>query len=213
MTDRVIRLAVDINVWYADLLATRRNRAGTAARYIADAVRFGTCEAGPVQLIISVPIIENWASVLQRRFGYTPPEANEQAGMLYDYACDGAIGLPPSIAVGAGYVPFADETTERQAAAAKGGKIFDEIEDDRHVLICAVAGDADLLVTSDVDDFRRGPARSVADRSDVILYPRLGENLVIATPSFARHWLQQGVVPDAELVEDLAQRTSLPRQP
>lgn len=213
MTERVIRLAVDINVWYADLLATQRNRKGTASRYIADAVRTGTCPAGPVQLIISVPIIENWASVLQRHFGYSLPDANEQAALLYDYASDGAMGAPPSIVVGSGHVPFADQAAERQAAAAKGGKLFDEIEDDRHVLICAIAGDADILVTCDVDDFKRGPARSIGERVDVILYPRMAGDLVIATPAFVRHWLEQGIVPDAEMLEDAPQHSPSARSP
>lgn len=208
MNDLPIRLAVDINVWYADLLASQRGRLGTAARYIADAVRAGTCPAGPVQLIISVPTIENWASVLQRRFGYAARDADDQASMLYDYAVDGAIGVPPSIVVGSGHLPFADETAQRQAAASRGGRLFDEIEDDRHVLLGAIAGNAHILVTSDVDDFSRGPAQALTGRTDVIVYPWSTGGLVIATPAFARHWLQQGIVPHADNVADLIKGAS-----
>jgi hypothetical protein len=211
LTDPVIRLAVDINVWYADLLVSQRGRLGTAARYIADAVRAGVCPAGPVQLIASVPVIENWASVLQRRFGYSLQDANEQAGLLYDYAADGAVGVPPSIVVGSGYVPFADEAAERQAAATKGDKLFNEIEDDRHVLLSAIAGDAHILVTSDVDDFNRGSAQSFNGRADVIVYPTAAAGLVIAKPTFVRHWLQQGIVPDANVIAELLQEPSRPR--
>lgn len=123
--------------------------------------------------------------------------------MLYDYAVDGAIGVPPSIVVGSGHVPFADEAAERQAASSKGGRLFDEIEDDRHVLLGAIAGDAHILVTSDVDDFNRGPAQELEGRADVILYPWSAGGLVIGTPAFARHWLQQGIVPHAGNVADL----------
>ncbi len=75
--DRVIRLALAINVLVADLLAPRRGRRGTASAILVDAVRDGICPAGPVQLVTSLPIIENFANVLQRHFGYTASEASE----------------------------------------------------------------------------------------------------------------------------------------
>lgn len=195
---------MDINVWFADLLASTKGKSGTAAQFVANCIRDGGCPAGPVQFITSVPVIENWVSVLERRFGYAAAEANEQAALLYDYASDGALGIPPSIVVGAGHIPFADDVSERESAIAhkaKTDKRFGEVEDDRHVLLSAVAGEANILATSDVDDFLRGPALQLEGRSDVIIYPTAVSGLVIARPAFVRHWLEQGVVPDFKFIE------------
>ena len=54
-----------------------------------DAVRNGESDAGPVQLITSVPVIENWASVLVRRFNFDKDE--ETAWLLHDYALEGPL--------------------------------------------------------------------------------------------------------------------------
>ncbi len=199
-----IRVCLDINVLVADLLGRLKGRSGTGSRYLVDAVRNGECDAGPVQLISSVPIIENWASVLVRRFNYDRDSAEELAWLLQDYAMEGPLALPPSIVVGAGHVPFASELEERAAArahlAAGDDKLFDEIADDRHVLLSAIGGKADLLATNDVDDFNRGPAVSFANRRDVILFPTSGKPVVIGTPVFLAYWLRQGMVPDAAFI-------------
>ena len=98
MTDRVIRLSLDINVLFEDRLAVHRGTPGTASSYLVDAVREGYCPAGPVQLIVSVPMIENWASVLVPNFKYSNERAQETAWLLHDYASEGTIGTPPNIA-------------------------------------------------------------------------------------------------------------------
>ena len=204
MTERAIRICLDINVLVADLLGTIKGTKGTASRYLVNAVRNGECDAGPVQLITSVPIIENWASVLMRRFNYDKDTAEEIAWLLQDYALEGPLSLPPSVMVGAGHIPFASEEDERAAARAhmeaSNKKLFDEIADDRHVLLGAIGGDADLLATNDVDDFDRGPAQAFSNRTDVILFPTLGPSLVIGKPSFLAYWLRQGVIPDDEFI-------------
>jgi hypothetical protein len=62
-----------------------------------------------------------------------------------------------------------------------------------------LAGRADILVTADLDDFIRGPAIRL-QRPDVALFPFADTTLVVAKPSFAAHWLRQGVVPDAAFI-------------
>lgn len=166
-----------------------------------DAVRNGECDAGPVQLITSVAVIENWASVLVRHFKYDRLSTEETAWLLHDYAMEGPLAVPPSIVVGAGHIPFATEDEERAAARAHliatDEKLFDEISDDRHVLLSAIGGTAEVLATNDVNDFERGPARTFSNRNDVILYPTIASSLVIGKPVFLAHWLRQGIVPDA----------------
>lgn len=208
MVDRTIRICLDINVLAADLLGTLKGRKGTASRYLMDAIRNGECDAGPVQLVTSVPVIENWASVLVRRFNFDKDTAEETAWLLQDYALEGPLAVPPSIVVGAGHIPFASEEEELAAArthmAAPASKLFDEIADDRHVLFSAIGGEADFLATNYVDDFQRGPAHVFSNRTDVILFPTAKSSLVIGKPSFLAFWLRQGVVPDAAFIADRA---------
>lgn len=214
MTDRTIRLSLDINVLFADLLATRKGFRNSASTYLVDIVRDGECPAGPVQLITSVPVIENWASVLERHFHYDRQSADEAAWYLYDYAVDGPLGTPPNIVVGSGHHPFATEQEEKAAASSNlgQGKLFDEIEDDRHVLLGAIGGSADLLATADVDDFSRGSAITFTNRTDVVLFPTAHSSLVIAKPAFVVHWLRQGVVPDHSFLRQNAADFHLPQQ-
>ena len=205
MAERVIRLALDVNVFVADVLSFRKARRGGTATMLVDAVRDGTCPAGPVQLVTSLPVIETYASVLRRRLGYLAAEADEKAWLLEQYALEGPMPDHPHVPVGCGYIPFETETQLRQSIenhvdAAEVGKLFHEVQDDRYILETALAGDADILATADVDDFARGPAIRF-DRKDVVLFPFADRRLVIATPSFAAFWLRQGVVPDAAFVD------------
>jgi len=203
---RVIRLTLDINIFVADMLAKIHGRLGTAASMLVDAVRQGACPAGPVQLVTSIPIIENYASVLRRHFAYTKHEAEEKAWLLERYVLDGAMPEYPRLVVGSGNVAFETEDQMRTAIAtftvsADANKLFDEVNDERYVLETALAGRADILLTSDIDDFTRGPAIKL-EREDVVLYPFAGSRLVIAKPRFAAHWLRLGIIPDAAFVEE-----------
>lgn len=203
--DRILRLALDINVLVADLLATRKGRRGTASAMLVDAVRDGMCPAGTVQLVTSLPVIENFTSVLRRHFGYTAFEAAERAWLLEQYTLEGPMPDHPAVAVGTGYIPFETETELRQAVEAFAeradeAKLFNEVRDDRYVLETALAGRADILATADIKDFIRGPAIPL-ERDDVVLFPFAGRTLVIATPAFTAYWLRQGVVPDAGFVD------------
>ncbi len=206
MPERVIRLALDINVLYADLCGMRNRVRSTACSDLVGWVRDGWCPAGPVQLITSVPIIENWADVLRRKLGYDPDEAAARAWLLEHYALEGPVGTPPSIVVGSGHVPFRSEadiiaSLERHAAPGNRDKLLDELSDDRHVLLSALAGRADILATADLADFAAGPVIRFA-RDDVVVYPMAGHSLVIAQPRFLARWLRLGTVPDAAFIRD-----------
>jgi hypothetical protein len=200
--ERVVRIALDINVLVADILSRDRRRASAATRMV-EAATSGRCAAGPVQLVTSLPIIENYADVLRRRLGYDPETAQEKAWLLEQYAHEGAVPTNPFVPVGTGYVPFETEADARRAAEAhlrrEDGQLFDEIRDDRYVLETALVGRADLLVTCDVRDFRRGPAVRF-ERDDLLLFPLADRTLVICSPAFAAHWLGQGIIPDAGFV-------------
>ena len=197
---RVLRLSLDINVFAADRIARDRRRRGTACSMLVEAVRAGYCPTGPVQLITSVPLIENWADVLRRKFGYSPDAAQELAWILQAYAEEGPLGFGAQVVVGSGHIPFETEEQMRKAVETHAGprnkgKLFNEMEDDRHVLLSALAGRAEILATSDLDDFQRGPSM-LMERDDVTLFPNGDAPLVIAKPSFVAFWLRQGVIPD-----------------
>jgi PIN domain len=202
--ERVIRLALDINVLFADILSRQQRRRGTASSMLVEAIRDGTCPAGPVQLVTSVPIIENYANLLQRKLGYSRAEADEKAWLLQQYAIAGPVSYPAQIPVGAGYIPFETEAQMRQSiesfsAPHNAEKLFHEIQDDRYVLETALAGRADVLATADIDDFLKGPV-VLFERDDMALSPFGGHRLIIAKPSFVAYWLRQGEIPDASLI-------------
>jgi PIN domain len=202
--DRVIRLAVDINVFVADILSTRPQGRASASTRIVEAVREGRCPAGPVQLITSLPLIENFANVLERRLGYSSASADEKAWLLEQYALEGPMPSHPHLTVGSRYIPFETERQLRQALEDQlrpenTAKLFNEIQDDRYVLETALAGRAEILVTADVGGFYKGSAVRFA-RNDVLLFPVADQTLVIGTPHFVSCWLFQGTVPDAAFI-------------
>jgi len=204
--DRTIRLALDINVLIADILAAGQGRRNTAATLLVEAVRSGICPAGPVQLVTSLPVIENYANVLHRRLGYAAAAADDRAWILQQYALEGPFAEPPYLVVGSGYIPFETEEQLRQSIAShlsrpEVDKLFHEVQDDRYVLETALAGRADILVTADVAGFAKGPAVRF-QRNDVVLFPFVDRTLVIAAPRFATYWLWQGIVPDAGFIAD-----------
>ena len=205
-SERVIRLTLDINVFIANILSREIGRRNTAARFLVEAVRTGTSPAGPVQLVTSLPIIENYTNVLSRRLGYDAVAAEERAWILREYALEGPTPEHPYVIVGSGYIPFETEEEWRQSIANHLGrpeadKLFHEIQDDRYVLETALAGRADVLATADMAGFARGPVIQF-ERNDVLVFPFADRNLVIGTPRFVVYWLSQGVVPDAHFIAE-----------
>jgi hypothetical protein len=202
--ERIIRLAVDINVFVADILSSRPQGRASASTRIVEAVREGRCPAGPVQFIASLPMIENFADVLRRRLGYSRSDADEKAWLLEQYALDGPMPSRPYVSVGSGYIPFETveqlrEAVETQLRPENAGKLFNEVQDDRYVPETALAGRADILVTADVAGFRKASAVRLT-RDDVLLFPLADRALVIGSPHFVSYWLFQGMVPDAAFV-------------
>ena len=63
-----LRVCLDLNIWVADFLGTRRGRRGGSSPWLADAVRSGACPAGPLQLVVSLGMLDRLALVLVREF-------------------------------------------------------------------------------------------------------------------------------------------------
>jgi len=124
-----LRICLDLNVWLGAFLSERLGHTGTATQTLVDAVRSGACERGPVALVISWGMLNRLQRVLVvQGFGETP--AQRLVEVIATYAREG-----PSLTLGGvGVLPMDDE-------------------EDRHVVETAFAGEADLLVTHNLDDF------------------------------------------------------------
>ena len=177
----LLRLCLDLNVWVADLLSTRRGRRGGSSPWLADAVRSGACPAGPLQLVVSLGMLDRLALVLAREFQVEADAAETLARAIGNVASFGPAGDHPHAGVGGGVYPLRDE-------------------EDRHVLEVAVTGEADLLVTANMADFEAADIRKVDGGARLRLHPHPGRAaLVIAHPDQARDWLRNGTPPLAAI--------------
>ena len=162
MCNVTLRLCLDVNVFAADLRGRKpRLRPAACSDPVSHAVT-GGFPGGETQLIISAPMIEQWESVLQRHFGCKRSLASRMAWLFDDLARQGPLPFSTLLVVGSGFVQFASELEAEAAAKSSGlradgnetGRMFDEIKDDRHVLLTAMAGKADILVTGNMREFR-----------------------------------------------------------
>ena len=177
----LLRLCLDLNVWVADFLGTRRGRRGGSSPWLADAMRTGVCPAGPLQLVVSLGMLDRLAVVLAREFRIEADAAETLVRAIGGVASFGPAGGHPHAVIGGGVYPLRDE-------------------EDRHVLEVAVAGEADLLVTANMTDFETADILKVGDGTRVRLCPRPGRAaLVIAHPDQARDWLRAGVPPSTAI--------------
>jgi predicted nucleic acid-binding protein len=181
-TPVLLRLCLDLNVWVADFLGTRRGKRGGSSPWLADAVRSGACQAGPLQLVVSLGMLDRLSLVLTREFRIEADAAETLVRAIGSVASFGPAGDHPQALVGGGVYPLRDE-------------------EDRHVLEVAIAGQADLLVTANMADFETDDILKIGDGVRIRLYPRPGQaTLVITHPDQARNWLRAGIQPMAAIV-------------
>ena len=175
---RLIRLCLDLNVWVADFLADRRNRRTGSSAWLVDAVRLGASAAGPVQIVVSVGMLERLQIVLIREFRLDPDFATALTARIENLAAAGPAGDHPYLLLGGtGVLPLRDE-------------------EDRHVLDVAVGGQADLLATADLADFTGAQFKPLRDWTGAVVYQRpTGQHLLIAHPDLATNWLRTGNIP------------------
>lgn len=215
----VARVCLDINVFFAALRGKMKRLTPSAASELVEMALSGQAGESGFQLITSVPLLEAWANSLQRYFDYSRMDAETQAGILHTVASDGPLQISPVLPVGAGFVPYATEqdvlkAAERFArqldllAPSQTPPLFDEIADDRHVLLTALAGRADLLVTTNMRDFQIRKAIQFT-RDDVLVIPTADHTVVVSKPSFAVSYLRRGVCPTWSLLQEQADQLEL----
>lgn len=171
--DRPLRLCLDLNVFVADLLARLAGRDDTAVRLLVKCAAHTTTPLGPVQLIVSVGMLNRLRTVLETGLGVSPETTETYTGALTACTRYGPSGRSPLLVLGGtGVLPMPDR-------------------EDAHVLETAIAGRADLLVTADMADFTF-PGVTVLDEGRVLRFRRADHDVVIAHPFRAARWVRQG---------------------
>jgi hypothetical protein len=174
-----LRLCLDLNVFVANLLARAKGCQGTACQALVAAAWRGRCAAGPVQLVISWGMLDRLEDVLRHQLGIGRGTAQRYRASLAALAVAGPSGLPPSLTLG-----------------GTGVVLLHDIED-RHVPETALAGRADWLVTTNLDDFAVPGDRVVAEGQLVV---RVGppRELQLVHPFLAAEWLRRPWPPPTE---------------
>ena len=171
---RVLRVCLDLNVYCANLLGLRKGHRDTAAQELVNAVRQGASALGPVQLIVSWGMLDRLRNVLLNGLDVPRAEADDYLGVIAGFAALGPGSEPPHLTLGGtGLLTLRDT-------------------EDAHVLEVAVAGRADLLVTSNFKDFvdHQTDVR-VPDRVAVHSAPH--HSVVIVHTFTAAKWLREGL--------------------
>ncbi len=181
----MLRIVLDVNVWVANFLAAARGRDGTCCQLLVKTVLAGHCRRGPIVSWISLAMLDSIEAVLERECDF-PPDLAHASRNVAEWA-----GAPPVVVVGGGVQPMRDL-------------------EDIGVMETAISVGADLLVTGNIADFKRGArsrvdatvARSRHGKADVLVVANaaLPRGLVVATPFAAKAWLIDGHVPPAGVV-------------
>jgi predicted nucleic acid-binding protein len=170
-----MRVCLDLNVWIADLLATRAGRSATAAQLAVAAVRGGPARI-PLQLVISWGMLQRLEEVLLREFRFTAEPAADLVRAIVGYAHAG-----PTLSLGGvGVLPIHDA-------------------EDRHVLETAWAGQAEALVTADLRGFVRADAEML-QQGRLARLRRGDRTLHVVHPFLFAAWLRGEAVEGFEPV-------------
>lgn len=172
----LLRLCLDLNVWCAALLADLRGRSGSASQRLVEIVARGDCSLGPVQLVISWGMLTRLRDVLERKLRVPRIHVDTYLQAIAGYANNGPMGTPPYLLLGGtGVVALRDD-------------------EDAHVVESAVAGDADMLVTGNFDDFINYRTRIVTP-GRVALHDGPRKRMIIAHPSEVAAWERTAWLP------------------
>ncbi|WP_164929176.1 PIN domain-containing protein [Gloeobacter violaceus] len=167
----VWRVLLDLNVFVAYVLGLSKGRTDTAAQFLVQCVRDGSCALGPLQLVVSWGML-NRLEVVLMRLGYDPVASKGFAEAVAELARLGPFQEFPSVTLGGmGVVALKDE-------------------EDAHVLGTAVAGRARILITANFKDFDAELLRLVPGLVGEIKRP--DHDLLVAHPKIAARWFREG---------------------
>jgi predicted nucleic acid-binding protein len=132
---RPLRVLLDVNILVSDVLGRTAGKRNTTSQKLVDAVLAGALADQPMQLIISIAMLDTFQNVLIR-MGASTRVASDAALALLDITRNGPDALDPYLLVDTSDVTFA--LADREDAA---------------VLATAFAARADLLLTDNLADF------------------------------------------------------------
>lgn len=172
----VVRLCLDLNIWCANLISSRRGRQSTASQRLVEIVRQGTCEIGPVQLVISWGMLNRLRQVLKKDLQVSDSAADLYIDAIRGYAQLGPAGAGPQLTLGGtGIIALQDA-------------------EDAHVLETALAGQADVLVTANFADFISKDTQIIVPGRHAI-HTAPDHLSQIVHPYLIMDWLRQGHLP------------------
>jgi predicted nucleic acid-binding protein len=140
-----MRVCADLNVWIAAQLARRDRHEGTTSQRIEQWLTDGDGVLGPVQLVVSWPMLDQLAQVLTHGFGVSAQDAREYVDALAQVAQAGSMGFAPADTLGDPGVIDVRDPVEPLA------------------LQTAFAGQADVLITANF--------AAITDPSFTVLVP------------------------------------------
>lgn len=170
-----LRLCLDLNIWCANLISIRKGKQNTASQRLVDIVCQGTCELGPVQLVISWGMLNRLRQALVKDLQVDHSAADLYVDAIRGYAQLGPAGAGPQLTLGGTGVLALPDT------------------EDAHVLETALAGQADVLVTANFSDFISNDTQIILpDRH--ALYTAPAHQVQIVHPYLIMNWLRRGEI-------------------
>jgi PIN domain len=169
----VLRLCLDLNIWCAAFLADRAGRQDTSSQLLVQAARSGTCPLGPVQLVVSLGMLDRLRKVFINDWQLDPATSDEIIESIERYARLGPDATGPLLALGGtGLLALRDA-------------------EDAHVLDSAIAGGTHILATANFKDFMTPKTEIlVPDRLASFEHPK--GRMLIAHPFTMRSWFLAG---------------------
>ncbi len=174
-------MCLDLNVYCAYLRGVQKGHTETAAQALVAAVRAGDSALGPIQLVVSWGMLNRLRKVWEIDWGVARADADQLLAAIAGYAALGPNAEPPHLMLGGtGLIALRDT-------------------EDAHVLDVAVAGRANLLVTSNFADFV-GYRTDVREENRIAIHDASNHRVVIVHTFRAAQWLREGrvVVPGPE---------------
>lgn len=168
MSEYVLRICLDLNIWCAALLADKKGKQNTASQKLVKLVREGNCIWEgfnfSLRLIISFPMLERLRLVLKRDFNLSATSADRYVTLIEQYAYPN-----PRLILGGGVLRLAD------------------IED-AQVLETAIATQCDFLVTANFKDFLDTDVEVIQEQKWAV-YKAPDHEIHILHPFLAANWL------------------------
>jgi hypothetical protein len=191
-----MRICADLTVWVQDELVQRAGREPSAASRIVDAIKRREWNTKPLQLVVSVQMLDALRHVLITHRGASPGNAEIYVEAIEDLVRNGPERLDPHLLLaGRERFPIRDR-------------------EDQGVFAVAMMARVDLLVTGNLRHFQTSECEVIATRSTVdhggarqlhtqIHHRPDGGSLIVADPIDAIGWLDARIKMTADTIRGL----------